>query len=145
MPDRPAVDRLLDDMDDVITNWHGSRDAMRWRPEAETSTIAPGVADLGEAMRCFAEAWRPTIEHIGAGFTALMRSFQAPEMREVLAEIEALPRVETADCHCLCQMNHELDGRCLGTVPEAEIQVRVFGGVEVPMCGPCGEAESVDA
>ena len=52
---------ILAEIDDTLADWHGSADAMRWRPEPDHTVVVVPVGESG---------YRDVLGHIGHGFTA---------------------------------------------------------------------------
>lgn len=136
MPDRRDVNQLLEEMDDVVTDWEGSRDAMRWRPDStpDASGNASFAADVSRFVEGMANAVR-----------SLSEVFSTPGWQAFLAAAKAGELQRHGSCHCLCIFNHPGESKCLGEVPETELRTVRFGEVDVPMCVPCAGEESDDA
>lgn len=136
MPDHRDVDQLLDDMDDVITDWHSSRDSARWRPGPTASE------QLEQQVRQAREAFRPTVEAMNKIAAILCENLRA--VTDLVAsptsqaEFVLTSEVEAEQgCHCLCAHNHPGQWPCQGSMPASEAVVVRFGDAMVPMCPPC--------
>lgn len=145
MPDRRDVDQLLDDMDDVITDWDGSRDAMRWRPTPEKPDQLPDMEGMRSAVAVLGEAFQRHLPALREVFRSLAEWAASPATQDLITAAQAEQVEAEQGCHCLCGKNHPGDARCLGIVPAAEVVVVRFGAESVPMCGPCAGEESDDA
>lgn len=78
MPDHRDVDQLLDDMNDVITDWEGSEDAAQWSAERgwTDADYEPDLDALG-----LVEAAQQAADAMGRVLDALAEWFKTPEFQ----------------------------------------------------------------
>lgn len=71
---------ILDEIDDVLINWHGSNDAMHWTAQPERKTTVTLTADttrFREAMQTLQEAVSHITVSLAAAKPAIDRATQA--------------------------------------------------------------------
>jgi hypothetical protein len=140
--ERRSTDRVLDNIDDVLTDWDGSDDSARWSPTPKVPTVDP--EQLAAAFRPVMQAMRQTVERLSESFRLVAEFAATPQGQDTftLSGAEASRADPEQGCNCLCAKNHPGEWPCLGFVPTSEVRTVRFGNTDVPMCPPCAGALS---
>ncbi|GAA2990586.1 hypothetical protein GCM10017559_08280 [Streptosporangium longisporum] len=167
----PTPDDTLAAIDDVITWDGKSDDAAVWTADERQPDLLPGLASIVDAARPTPEAARAFAERITAGmqaFTEALRPVaeQVARTAQALAEspgwqqlidwanspagrayIEAAERGELEPapppCNCLCVAVHrDWENICEHDAVDELVRVSPsVGRVQIPVCGPCRDAQ----